>query len=131
MTEIQRVRNDLKLSEKRMRHTEGVVRAAVLLASRHFPEIAPETAELAASVRLNGYFVNLSGNENYEFINHKNEPMEKSWSAFMVSSLHHAGATADSLAATRALAKHFAAYPSVVSYQIFNEPHYPYEGIYD
>lgn len=48
MTEIQRVRNDLKLSEKRMRHTEGVVRAAVLLASRHFPEIAPETAELAA-----------------------------------------------------------------------------------
>lgn len=48
MTEIQKVRNDLKLSEKRMRHTEGVVRAAVLLASRHFPEIAPETAELAA-----------------------------------------------------------------------------------
>ena len=48
MTEIQRVRNDLKLSEKRMRHTEGVVKAAVLLASRHFPEIAPETAELAA-----------------------------------------------------------------------------------
>ena len=48
MTEIQRVRNDLKLSEKRMCHTEGVVRAAVLLASRHFPEIAPETAELAA-----------------------------------------------------------------------------------
>ena len=48
MTELQKVRNDLKLSEKRMRHTEGVVRAAVLLASRHFPEIAPETAELAA-----------------------------------------------------------------------------------
>ena len=48
MTEIQKVRNDLKLSEKRMRHTEGVVRATVLLASRHFPEIAPETAELAA-----------------------------------------------------------------------------------
>ena len=48
MTEIQRVRNDLKLSEKRMRHTEGVVRAAVMLASRHFPEITPETAELAA-----------------------------------------------------------------------------------
>ena len=48
MTEIQKVRNDLKLSEKRMRHTEGVVRAAVLLASRHFPEISAETAELAA-----------------------------------------------------------------------------------
>lgn len=48
MTDIQKVRRDLKLSEKRMRHTEGVVRAALLLASRHFPEIDPETAELAA-----------------------------------------------------------------------------------
>ena len=48
MTDIQRVRNDLKLSEKRMRHTEGVVRAAVSLASRHFPEISPEAASLAA-----------------------------------------------------------------------------------
>ena len=90
-----------------------------------------ETAELAASVRLNGYFVNLSGNEDYEFINHRNEAMEKRWSAFMVSSLHHEGATADSLAATAALAKHYDSFPAVVSYQIFNEPHYPGNGVFD
>lgn len=48
MTEIERVRKDLCLSEKRMKHTEGVVRAAKLLAMRHFPEISSETAELCA-----------------------------------------------------------------------------------
>lgn len=48
-TLIETVRKDLRLSEKRMRHTEGVVDAAKLLADRHFPgEITPEEAELAA-----------------------------------------------------------------------------------
>lgn len=48
-TLIETVRKDLRLSEKRMRHTEGVVEAALLLAKRHFPgEITPEEAELAA-----------------------------------------------------------------------------------
>lgn len=48
-TLIETVRKDLRLSEKRMRHTEGVVDAAKLLSSRHFPtEITPEEAELAA-----------------------------------------------------------------------------------
>lgn len=48
-TLIETVRKDLRLSEKRMRHTEGVVQAALLLSSRHFPsEITPEEAELAA-----------------------------------------------------------------------------------
>lgn len=48
MTDIERVRHDLRLSEKRMKHTEGVVRAAKLLAARHFPEISADTAELCA-----------------------------------------------------------------------------------
>ena len=48
-TLIETVRKDLRLSEKRRRHTEGVVAAAKLLAERHFPtEITPEEAELAA-----------------------------------------------------------------------------------
>ena len=46
---IETVRRDLSMSEKRRRHTEGVVESAKLLASRHFPtEISPEEAELAA-----------------------------------------------------------------------------------
>lgn len=48
-TLIETVRKDLQLSEKRLRHTEGVVKAALLLVERHFPgEISPEDAELAA-----------------------------------------------------------------------------------
>lgn len=48
-TLIEAVRKDLQLSEKRMRHTEGVIQAAKLLAERHFPTgITPEEAELAA-----------------------------------------------------------------------------------
>lgn len=48
-TLIETVRKDLQLSEKRFRHTEGVVEAALLLVKRHFPaDISPEEAELAA-----------------------------------------------------------------------------------
>ncbi len=46
---IETVRRELRMSEKRRRHTEGVAETAKLLASRHFPtEISPEEAELAA-----------------------------------------------------------------------------------
>lgn len=86
---------------------------------------------LAASIRLNGYFVNISENENYEFINHKGEAMKKDWNVFMQSSLHHKGFNADNIAATKALARHFDKYSSVVSYQIYNEPHYPFNGVFD
>lgn len=88
-------------------------------------------AGLASSVRLNGYFVNLSNNKNYEFINHRGEPMKKDWNVFMHSCLHHKGFVRDNAAATKALAKHFDKFPSVVSYQIYNEPHYPFNGVFD
>ncbi len=48
MNLIQQVRNDLTLSEKRKRHTEGVVHASLLLAKRHFPSLPREQVELAA-----------------------------------------------------------------------------------
>ncbi len=86
---------------------------------------------LAASVRLNGYSVNLSGNTDFEFINNRNEPMEKTWSAFMHGSLHHQGFLKDNRTVTRALAAHFDQFPAVVSFQIYNEPHYPFNGVYD
>lgn len=44
----EKILQDLRLSDKRMKHTLGVVKAAVMLAERHFPEIAPEDAEIAA-----------------------------------------------------------------------------------
>ena len=48
MTDTKRVRADLRLSEKRMLHTEGVVLMAKKLASRHFPTLDPEKVELCA-----------------------------------------------------------------------------------
>ena len=48
MTLIEQVRKDLTLSEKKTRHTEGVVKAALLLAERHFPSLPKEQVELAA-----------------------------------------------------------------------------------
>ncbi len=48
MTAAERVRADLRLSEKRMRHTEGVAAMAKKLASRHFPALNADTVELCA-----------------------------------------------------------------------------------
>lgn len=89
-----------------------------------------EKVGLGLSVRLNGYFVNLSGNTDYEFVNNYGEAMDKYWSVFMQSSFFHEGARRDNYAATKALAEHFREYPSVISYQIYNEPHYPYNGVF-
>ena len=86
---------------------------------------------LASSVRLNGYFVNFSGNENFEFINQRGESLEKNWNAFMRGCFYHSGFVKDNIAATKALAEHFDKFPSVVSYQIYNEPHYPFNGVFD
>lgn len=48
MTDTERVRRGLRLSEKRMRHTEGVIAMAKKLAARHFPDLPAERAELCA-----------------------------------------------------------------------------------
>lgn len=90
-----------------------------------------ENVGLGLSVRLNGYFVNLSGNTDYEFVNNLGEAMDKYWSVFMQSSFFHEGARRDNYVATKALASHFSEFPSVISYQIYNEPHYPYNGVFD
>ena len=90
-----------------------------------------EKVGLGLSVRLNGYFVNLSGNTDYEFVNNYGEAMDKYWTVFMQSSFFHEGARRDNYVATKALSEHFKSYPSVISYQIYNEPHYPYNGVFD
>ncbi len=90
-----------------------------------------ERAGLGLSIRLNGYFVNLSGNTDYEFINSAGTPMNKGWANFMYSCFFHEGSNRDNEAATKALAEHYDVFPSVMSYQIYNEPHYPSGGLYD
>lgn len=86
---------------------------------------------MATSVRLQGYVMNLRDHKDYIMLNNKDEEMEKSWSAFMQSSLFHKGIIKDNHDSTQALARHYTDMPGVVSYQIYNEPHYPYNGIFD
>ena len=88
-------------------------------------------AGMATSVRLQGYVMNLRGYTDYLMRNQNDEPMRLDWSAFMQSSLYHAGILQDNKDATQALARHFQTIPGVLSYQIYNEPHYPYNGLFD
>lgn len=87
--------------------------------------------DLCTTIRLQGYVMNLRGYTDYAMRNHKDETMEFSWSAFLRSSFFHTGICKDNQDATSALAKHYDGMPGVLSYQIYNEPHYPYNGIFD
>ncbi len=86
---------------------------------------------MTSSLRLQGYVTNLRGNRDYLMINHLGEPMEGHWAAFMTASLFHEGINRDTDDATAALASHFAAMPGVLSLQTYNEPHYPFNGVFD
>ena len=86
---------------------------------------------LGVSVRLQGYAMDLHGHTGYAMRNHRDEEMVFDWAAFLRSSLFHTGMIADNAEATAAVARHFEGMPAVVAYQIYNEPHYPYNGVFD
>lgn len=86
---------------------------------------------LAMSVRLQGYVMNLRGNTDYIMLNHRNEEMALTWANFMHASFFHEGVLRDNLDATRALAEHFLKWDNLISYQIFNEPHFASNGVFD
>ena len=86
---------------------------------------------LGVSVRLQGYAMDLHGHTGYAMRNHRDEEMVFDWAAFLRSSLFHTGMMADNAEATAAVARHFEGMPAVVAYQIYNEPHYPYNGVFD
>ena len=48
MTDYERIRSEISLSDKRMKHTEGVIKAAEALAGRHFPFLSSEDVRVAA-----------------------------------------------------------------------------------
>ncbi len=87
--------------------------------------------DLACSLRLQGYVINFRGNTDYIMKNERDEEMQQSWSAFMLASFHHEGITRDTMDLTKALAEHYRKFNSVFSFQIFNEPHYASNGIFD
>ena len=83
---------------------------------------------LSVSVRLEGYSVNLRGFKDYAPINWKGEVMDESktqWYDFIKTTVCHDGLLEDDRTHAAALAKHYAKYPNVIGFQIYNEPHLP------
>lgn len=81
--------------------------------------------DLSVSVRLQGFSVNLRGFTDGEMIDEKGNVPEYTWSNFVRSCPNHPGILEDNFVHGRDLAKHFAKFPNVVGYQIYNEPKYP------
>ena len=80
---------------------------------------------LSASVRLQGFSVNLRGFADADMIDRNGKVPEYVWSDFVRSTPNHVGILEDNFIHARDLAKHYAAFPNMVGCQIYNEPKYP------
>lgn len=91
-----------------------------------------EKNDMSVSVRLQGYVINLHGYKNVLMINNEGKQQDTSlWYNFIQNTLHHEGLAEDNRLATETLAIHFEKFDNVVAYQIYNEPHYPTDGVFD
>ena len=80
---------------------------------------------LSASVRLQGFFVNLRGFEDADIVDANGNTPNYAWSDFVRSTLNHEGILQDNFVYSRDLAKHYSKFSNVVGYQIYNEPKLP------
>ena len=90
-----------------------------------------EEQDLGAMIRLQGYSMNLRNFPDATMVDQQGQPMENAWSWFIRNCVNHPGIIEDNRMGTRASAAHFAAFPAVCSFQIYNEPAYPNLGLYD
>ena len=88
--------------------------------------------DIATMIRLQGYSMNLSGYDDFLMIGADGKPMDTSiWYDFIQNCLQHEGILKDNEAGTAALAKHYKDICNVVCFQTYNEPHYPFDRIFD
>ena len=80
---------------------------------------------ISVSIREQGFAVNLRGFEGVDMIDEDGDPQETAWCDFIRTTMSHEGILEDNRAYAEGLARHYAEFPAVVGYQIFNEPHYP------
>ena len=91
-----------------------------------------DKADIATMLRLQGYTMNLSGWEDCYMLDQNGNQLDRDiWLNFVQNSLHHKGILKDNIEGTEHLAKHYVKYNNLVSFQTYNEPHYPSEQIYD
>ena len=87
--------------------------------------------DLSVSVRQQGYSVNLRGFENVSMIDWNGTPQGTYWSDFIRTTLRHEGILEDNRVFAKALAEHFEQFDNLIGYQIYNEPHYPGDQVFD
>jgi len=89
---------------------------------------------IASMMRLQGYSMNLSGYDDFLMLDEDGNEMDTTkWYDFLQNSMYHEGILHDNDEGTVALAKLYSKHPNLVSFQTYNEPHYPArnKGIYD
>ena len=84
-----------------------------------------EKNDLSASIRLQGFSVNLRGFTDAEILDADGNLPEYAWCDFVRTSPNHKGILEDNFIFARDLARHYAAFASIVGAQIYNEPKYP------
>ena len=80
---------------------------------------------ISVSIREQGFAVNLRDFEGVDMIDEDGDPQETAWCDFIRTTMSHEGILEDNRTYAEGLARHYAEFPAVVGYQIFNEPHYP------
>ena len=90
-----------------------------------------EKNDISVSVRLQGYSVNLRGFKNVLMINNEGKEQGTHWSDFIRTIMAHEGLLEDNRLYSEKVSRHFAKFKNVVGFQIYNEPHYPGNDVYD
>ena len=93
-----------------------------------------DKVDIASMMRLQGYSMNLSGYDDFLMLDEEGNEMDTTkWYDFLQNSMYHEGILNDNDEGTVALAKLYSKHPNLVSFQTYNEPHYPArnKGIYD
>lgn len=86
---------------------------------------------MSVSIREQGFSVNLRGFTDGEMVDWNGDAPNYQWLDFIRSTLHHPGILEDNRVYAAAVAAHFEKLPNVVAYQIYNEPHFPGETMFD
>ncbi len=87
--------------------------------------------ELSVSIRQQGFAVNLRNFENVKMIDWNGVEQETAWSDFIRTTMHHEGILEDNRLYAKSLAEHYAQFDNIIAYQIYNEPHFPGNQMYD
>ncbi len=86
---------------------------------------------VSVSIREQGFAVNLRNHPDADLLDWNGNHPTYRWADFIRTRLFHEGILEDNRIYAKGLAEHYAAFPNVIAYQIYNEPHYPVYDMFD